>query len=54
MLVNRRYKKNSMALLLIVILIALGIGYAILTSNLSINGITGINNARWSVYFDNV
>ena len=43
-----------MALLLIVILIALGIGYAILTSNLSINGITGINNARWSVYFDNV
>ena len=54
MLVNRRYKKNSMALLLLIMLIALGIGYAILTSNLSINGITGINNARWSVYFDNV
>ena len=50
-----RYKKKENVLaILFVLLLFISVAYAYLNSNLSIAGIAGINNARWSVYFDNI
>ena len=40
--------------MLIVLLLLLGVGYAYLTANLSINGTAGISGANWDVHFENV
>ena len=51
---RRRNKKSNLVLLLLVILGSLGIGYAFLTQELTINGIGKINSNSWSVYFNNL
>lgn len=47
-------RKNGFYGMLILLILGIGIGYAILTTNLSINGITYINNASWDVHFANI
>ena len=47
-------KKNKRILLVLVLLLGISIGYAALATTLRINGNTGIKNATWSVYWDNV
>ena len=51
---NSKYKKKSMSLLLVLLILGISLGYAILTQDLTIVGTSGIKNARWSVYFDNL
>jgi len=50
---NRKKKKNT-GLLLILLILGVTIGYAILTTNLKINGIGKINKSTWSIHWDNV
>jgi len=38
----------------ILVLLGIGIGYAFLTTNLSIQGIANVDSNTWNVYFDNI
>ena len=54
----RRYKKNNTAMYLmifILVVVAIGIGYAFLNKNLKINGTSNIaKNASWDVHFEDI
>ena len=48
-------KKNSKKwTLVLVLLLTISVGYAALSSNLKINGTTGVKSATWDVYWNNV
>ena len=47
-------KKQTIILSVIVFILLLGLGYAYLNSNLSINGTTNITSSSWNVYWNNV
>ena len=49
----KKNKKRSV-LLLIVILLAVSVGFALLSTTLKINGITGVKKNTWSVYWDSL
>ena len=49
----KKNKKQS-TLLLIVILLAVSIGFALLSTTLKINGVTGVKKNTWSVYWDSL
>ena len=49
-----RKRKKSLVFGMILLLLFLGIGYAYLSTTLSINGTTDIDSNTWDVYFDNV
>ena len=50
----RRNKKNLIYSILLLILLSIGIGYAYLTSNLSISGNTEISANSWDIHFANI
>ena len=50
----RKSKRDKFSIILISILAFLAIGYAYLTTSLSINGTSNINAASWNVHFENV
>ena len=53
--VRRRIRRNHFYFVIILILFAsIGVGYAALTSTISINGTTQITSAKWDVHFANV
>ncbi len=45
--------KEHKILLFIVLLLAIGVGYAFLTVNLKINGTASITDGRWNIHFEN-
>ena len=47
-------KKNNMFLILFIMILGLGLGYALLSQDLTINGITKVKGNNWSIHFDNV
>ena len=49
-----RKKKKNIILLLVLLLSGLSIGYALLYTDLSINGISHVDSASWNVFFDSV
>ena len=49
-----RKKKKNRILFLFLVLLAISIGYAALTANLKIHGITNIAKNTWNIYWDNV
>ena len=52
--VRRRIRRNHFYFIIILILFAsIGVGYAALTSTISINGTTQITSAKWDVHFAN-
>lgn len=52
---RRRIRRNHFYFVIILILFAsIGVGYAALTSTISINGTTQITSAKWDVHFANV
>jgi hypothetical protein len=52
--VRRRIRRNHFYFVIILILFAsIGVGYAALTSTISINGTTQITSAKWDVHFAN-
>ena len=50
----KKNKKNLIYSILLLILLSIGIGYAYLTSNLSINGSTEISANSWDIHFANL
>ena len=50
----RANKREKIAFVLFSIIILLGIGYAYLSTNLSIDGISNITRANWNVHLENV
>ena len=51
---HKSLKRNMGLSVLILVLVSLSIGYAIISSNLELNGNAKIANMAWQVYFDNV
>ncbi|MBR4694333.1 MAG: hypothetical protein IKQ06_00735 [Bacilli bacterium] len=49
-----RKKKKSLIFIITILIMCFGIGYAYLTTTLSINGVTDVDANNWNVYFDNV
>ena len=49
-----RKRKKTLIFGIVLLFIFLGIGYAYLTTTLSINGVTDVDANNWDVYFDNV
>ncbi len=49
----KEMSKEHKILLFIILLLAIGIGYAFLTVDLKMNGYVGINDGRWNVHFEN-
>ena len=47
-------KKNLIYSIFLLIVLSIGIGYAYLTSNLSITGATEIAAITWDIHFDNL
>jgi hypothetical protein len=47
-------RRNNRIMLLVVLLLAVSLGYAALSTTLKINGTTTLNKNSWSVYFENV
>ena len=45
-------KRIFLCLFLFLILLGLSFGYALINSNLSIDGIANIKDAKWNIYFD--
>ena len=50
----RSYNKKISIVLIIVLLVAVTIGYAVLNTTLNINGKSSISKNTWDLYFDNV
>lgn len=50
----RQGRKMSLILGIILLLGALGIGYAYINTTLSIDGTTEVDSANWNIYFDNI
>ncbi len=50
----RNRKRNDLKLILIVLLLTIGLGYAFLQTDLTINGTGKINANSWNIHFDNV
>ncbi len=50
----RREKRKMLYTLLFLLLLGLGIGYAALTTDLTIDGVSEVTGSRWSIYFDNI
>ena len=46
--------KKKGTIILVLLLLGITLGYAALSSNLNINGSTSLNNATWSIIWDNV
>ncbi len=51
---RRKRRNKQLYRLLFLFLLMMTIGYAALTSNLSINGIAEISNATWDIHFENI
>ena len=47
-----KYKKRSGMILLIMLVLGVSIGYAYLSKNLNINGVSGINKNTWDIHWD--
>ena len=45
--------KDNIKIILIILVVSLGIGYAYINSDLNINGTAQVNSANWSVYWNN-
>ena len=50
----KKYKRKNIYVLLLILLCSLGIGYAFLRTELSINGTADFLDARWDIHFANL
>ena len=50
----RKRRKLNIVLILFVVILLFGLGYAYLTTTLSINGTTDVESNTWNVYWDNI
>ena len=50
----REQRRKNILVLLLVLLCSLGLGYALLRTNLTINGTSKIKGNTWDIHFDNL
>lgn len=50
----KRNKKRNRVLFLLILLLGISIGYALLSTQLKINGIANIKKNTWNIYWDNI
>ena len=51
----KKNKRNrGLVVLLLLLILGISIGYATISSNLTINTIANIGKAKWDVHFDNI
>ena len=51
---RKHNRKNKVFLLLVLMIFGIGLGYALLSQDLTINGITKVKGNTWDIHFDNV
>ena len=51
---KKNIKKKNSVMLLLVLLLAISVGFAVLATTLKINGSTNITKQTWDIYWDNV
>ena len=51
---RKNNNKNKYYIMLAVLLLTVTLGYALLTANLSIKGLTSFKGKKWKIYWDNV
>lgn len=51
---NMKKRKHILVFGIVLLLFGLGIGYAFLTTTLSINGVADVDSNTWNIYWDNV
>ena len=51
---NYHNRKKFIYSIFLILLLAIGIGYAYLTSNLSISGNTSVSTNTWNIHFENI
>ena len=47
-------KKKNLLIILVLVLFGVGLGYALLSQDLTINGTSRVKGSNWSIHFDNV
>ena len=50
----RSDRKQTILFIIILLVLSMGIGYAFLTTTLSIDGTSDIDSAVWNVHFENI
>lgn len=50
----KKYNKRSTVMILVVLILAISIGFALLSTTLKINGSAILYNGKWNIYWDNV
>ena len=48
------YKRTFFGMFLFLLFISFGVGYAYLTTSLSIDGTSNVSSARWNIHFANI
>ena len=48
------YRRTFLGMFLFLLFVSFGVGYAYLTTNLSIDGISNLKGSKWDVHFDNI
>ena len=51
---EKKVRRSLIILLLIILLMGVTVGYAVLSTNLNINGTSRIKNSTWDVHFQNI
>ena len=52
MIMRRRRRSNKKAIPVVLLILCLSIGFALLSTNLGINGLAHVKNPFFNVYFD--
>ncbi len=50
----RKKKKNNFIKIVVFLLLCIGVGYAALMTDLSINGVANVTHSSWDIHFDNL
>lgn len=50
----KRMRKNNTIVLLVILLLSTTVGYALLSTNLKINGLANITKQTWDIHFENI
>ena len=47
-------RKQTILFIIILLVMSMGVGYAFLTTTLSIDGVSDIDSSSWDIHFDNL
>ena len=50
----KRMRRNNTIILFVVLLLSISIGYALINTNLKINGTANVTKQTWDIHFENI